>query len=282
MEKYKKDSALLANTINIINPQLTVYRDKLPPLLSGIIKPLPVSMIKNISLPVSVQRVNIMDGDLSYTERNAKSRAEGTLFLTHINGGLQDIKNRNLSNDDSLSLLLSAYLMDSTLINLRVKESYTDSLSGFLMTLRAKPTSLLFLNPVTAPLTNIMITSGTIDSFHLRAIGREELSLGELNMYYHNLHIKLIKDGDPDKTTFLTRTASFLANTFLIRKNNNGRTGLVYFERLRDRSFFNYIVKMTFSGMATSIGVKKNRKYLKQYKRELKQRNLPLLNLNNR
>ena len=27
--------------------------------------------------------------------------------------------------------------------------------------------------------------------------------------------------------------------------------------------------------MATSIGVKKNRKYMKEYKRELKERNLP-------
>jgi len=32
---------------------------------------------------------------------------------------------------------------------------------------------------------------------------------------------------------------------------------------------------MTFSGMATSIGIKKNRKYLRQYKKELKERNLP-------
>ncbi|HVG12509.1 MAG TPA: hypothetical protein VM843_05855, partial [Flavisolibacter sp.] len=53
------------------------------------------------------------------------------------------------------------------------------------------------------------------------------------------------------------------------------RTGLVYFERLREKSFFNYIVKMTFSGMATSVGVKKNRKYMKKYKQELKARSLP-------
>jgi hypothetical protein len=66
-----------------------------------------------------------------------------------------------------------------------------------------------------------------------------------------------------------------LANAFVIRKNNNGKTGIVYFERLRDRSFFNYIVKMTFSGMASSIGVKKNKKYLKQYERQLDIKNLP-------
>ena len=74
--------------------------------------------------------------------------------------------------------------------------------------------------------------------------------------------------------------ASFLVNTFVIRKNNKGRTGIVYFERIKDRSFFHYIVKMTFSGMITSIGVKKNKKFLRQYKRELKERNLPPIEFN--
>ncbi|MFN2438956.1 MAG: hypothetical protein ABR503_07130, partial [Chitinophagaceae bacterium] len=199
----------------------------------------------------------------------------------HVNGGLSNIKNRNIAQTDSLQLSLNAYLMDSALIRLRVKESYTDTLSGFLMTLRLQPTTLSFLNPVLAPLSNVIITSGTIDSLHLRAIGREHLALGEMNMYYRNLKVKLVKEGNPEKTTFASNVLSFLANALIIKKNNTGRTGLVYFERLRDRSFFNYIVKMTFSGMATSVGVKKNRKYMKQYKRELKEQNLPPIDLNN-
>ncbi|HVG41357.1 MAG TPA: hypothetical protein VM888_07075, partial [Chitinophagaceae bacterium] len=212
---------------------------------------------------------------LSYTERHAKTRAEGTLFLTKLNSTLSNIKNNNLKRDDSLLFTATAYLMDSALIQLRVKESYTDSLSGFLLTLRMRPTNLSFLNPVLAPLSNVKIKSGSIDSMQIRAIGKESLALGEMNMFYHDLSIRLIKDGDENNTTFLRNVASFLANTILIKKNNNGRTGLVYFERLRDRSFFNYIVKMTFSGMATSIGVIKNSKYRKQYQKELKKRNLP-------
>ena len=77
------------------------------------------------------------------------------------------------------------------------------------------------------------------------------------------------------KLAFITRAASFLANNFVIRKNNNGKPGIVYFERLRDRSFFNYIEKLTFSGMAASIGVKNNKKYLKQYEHQLDIKNLP-------
>ncbi len=77
------------------------------------------------------------------------------------------------------------------------------------------------------------------------------------------------------KLPFLQKLLVFLANNFLIRKKNSGKSGIVYFERLRDRSFFNYIVKMTFSGMASSIGVKKNKKYIKKYERQRQSKNLP-------
>jgi hypothetical protein len=275
LEKYKKDSAILANTLYITNPVISTYRDKQPPFLANIIKPLPVDMIKRINIPLLLNGINLINGTLKYTEKNAKTRAEGTLELNRMNVALRNIKNRNITSTDSLSLTMNAFLMDSAELNLRVKESYTDSLSGFLMTVRMKPTSLSFLNPVLAPLSNVIITSGTIDSFHLRAIGRENLALGKMNMYYHDLRIKLVKDGDMEKSSFLGRVASYLANAILIKKSNDGRTGLVYFERLRDRSFFNYIVKMTFSGMATSVGVVKNRKYLKKYNQELKEKSLP-------
>jgi hypothetical protein len=275
LEKYKKDSALQANAISFTNPVITVYRDKFPPSRVGKYKPLPVGMIRNIKLPVSVKKINLYEGMLTYIERNAKTRAEGTILLTHINGGLSNIKNRNIAEGDSLMLNANAFLMDSVQFNLRVRESYTDSLKGFLMTLRMNSTSLSFLNPMLAPLANVIIRSGTIDSFQMRAIGRENLALGEMSMYYHNLRIKLVKGGDQNKSGFFRNIASSLANTFVIKRNNNGRTGVVYYERELEGSFWNYIIKMTLSGLATSVGVKKNRKYLKSYERELKKRALP-------
>jgi hypothetical protein len=112
----------------------------------------------------------------------------------------------------------------------------------------------------------------------VRAIGKEDLAIGEMRMFYHDLRIRLLKNGEEQKSGLAKSFVTFLAN-LVIKKNNDGRTGIIYFERLKDRSFFNYIVKMTFSGMATSIGVVKNRKYLKKYKKELKARNLPPIEL---
>jgi hypothetical protein len=268
-DQYKRDSSIIAENMTIQNPVITVFRDKQPPFRSGIIKPLPVDMIRNITRAVMIDEVHLKDGMLSYTEKSGKTRQEGTITLTGMNIDMENIRNRDITTKDSLVINMNALLMDSAFINLRLRQSYEDSLRSFLMTVRMKPTSLLFLNPVLMPLSNIKIISGKVDSLHMHAIGREYLSFGKMNMFYRNLRIQLVKDGDPDKRDIGLKVKSFIANNFIIKRNNNGRTGLVYFERLRDRSFFNYIVKITFSGMATSIGVKKNRKYMKQYRKSL-------------
>jgi hypothetical protein len=275
LEKYEKDSAILGNTLSIDKPLITIYRDKAPPFQAGNLKPLPVNAIRGIPLPIWLREASLTNGELRYTEKNAKSGVEGTLILTRLRGTLSNIRNRDLTATDSLRFTLAASLMDSADIDLRVRESYTDSLGGFLMTLRMKPTGLSFLNPVLAPLSNVTITSGTIDSLQVRVIGGEEVAVGAMNMYYHDLRIKLVKGGDADRSGVAARIGTFLANTFVIRKNNDGRTGFVYYERDKDRSFFNYLIRMTFSGMAASVGVKKNGKYEKKYRKLIREKGLP-------
>ena len=277
-EQYDKDSSFIADTVTITNPVMTVFRDKLPPFSPHKKdKVLPVGMIKNIALPVAVKSVQIENGTITYGEKNSKSRKEGVLSLTKLNGKLENIKNRNLADKDSLSLTLKGLLMDSAQLDISLKESYTDSLNSFLLNVRIKPTPLSILNPVLVPLSNVKLTSGTLDSLSMQAIGRNDIALGEMKMHYHDLRIKLVKDGDPDKSTFFQNVVSFLANTFLIKKNNTSRTGVVYFDRQSTQSFTNYIVKMTLSGVTSSVGVKKNRKYMKVYQKELEKRGLPPL-----
>jgi hypothetical protein len=279
LDAYEKDTAFIVNTMQVSEPVITVFRDKKPPFLSGTVKPLPADMIANIPFPIAVKVVNVSSGKIFYTEKNAKTRAEGTLLLAKVDAQIENIKNRDIQPNDSLSLSIDALLMDSASLRLRVDQSYTDSLNGFVMDLRMRPTTLAFLNPVLAPLSNVMITSGTIDSLQMRAVGMEDFAFGEMNMYYHDLKIKLVKEGDQNQSSFMTKVVSWLANALIVKKNNNGRKGVVYFERLRDRSFFNYIVKIAFSGMSTSIGVKSNRKMLKRYHKKLADSKLPEIQL---
>ncbi|MDB5192564.1 MAG: hypothetical protein JWQ96_2127 [Segetibacter sp.] len=280
VSQYEKDSSFIAQTIKIMNPILTVYRDKKPPSSPfPRKKDLPVDMIKNIALPVSVDSLQIVDGTITYGEKNETSRKEGTLLLSNVNGSLTNIKNSNLLDNDSLSLTLQASLMDSAHIDLTLKESYKDSLSGFLLTAKIKSADLSVLNPVVVPIVNVKIASGTLDSVSFRAVGRKDVALGEMDMHYHKLSIQLIKDGDPNQSTFLQKALSFVANTLLIKNNNTRRMGVMYFKHDSTQSFVNYIVKTTLSGLASSVGAKSNRKYLKQYNQELKDNRFPRVKL---
>jgi hypothetical protein len=124
------------------------------------------------------------------------------------------------------------------------------------------------------PLSNIKITSGILDSIVFQSLGRKDVSLGRMNMHYRKLRIKQIKDGDPNISTFKQKVISVLANTFVIRSNNSKRTGIIYLQRYGHKSFVNFIVHSTMSGIMSSIGVRKNQKYIKQYKQQLKDSSL--------
>ncbi|HET6995617.1 MAG TPA: hypothetical protein VFI06_11580, partial [Chitinophagaceae bacterium] len=77
--------------------------------------------------------------------------------------------------------------------------------------------------------------------------------------------------------SFFKKLASFAANSFVIKKNNHSRTGDIYFERLRNKSTMNYLVKIVFSGIGSNIGLKKSKKQLRRYKKGQSKRNLPLI-----
>ena len=167
----------------------------------------------------------------------------------------------NFNRADSLSINIAGSLLNQAPFNVSIHQSYKDSLFGFRLNLRAEPVSLSILNPLLAPLSNVKFVTGYLDNFQMNVIGNEDLAYGKMKFYYHDMHIKLLKKGGTEKTKLLKSTESNLVNFFYVRNNNRSRTGLVYFERLKDFSFFNYITKIIFSGIGTSIGAHDNGKY---------------------
>ena len=267
LAKLFNENFLALQTVDLDHPFISVYRDKFPPLQPGIRKKLFTEQIKKIDLPLTIKKVLIKDGEVSYTERNAKSRLDGTLALTHLNGSIDNIKNDQLQQGDSLSVNVAGRLLDKAPFKVDIHQSYNDPLFGFRLKLHIEPVSLSILNPLLAPLSNVKFITGYLDNFEMNAIGNENVAWGKMKFYYHDMHIKLLKKGGTEKTKLLKSTESNLVNFFYVRNNNTSRTGLIYFERLKDFSFFNYMTKIIFSGIGTSIGAHKNSKYERLYRK---------------
>ena len=279
LDQYLKDSVFRSGNIAINDAYFTSYRDKRPPFNSGIIKPLPTKLLQKIPFKVSVDTIVIVNGTAVYTELNDKTQEVAEIPVTRMSGDIFPIKNFDITPTDSFRIRLNGYLLDSTWIRLRTRESYIDTLSGFVITLRMRPHSMLYLNQILPALSSIKLQSGYLDTLTMRAIGREHISLGEMRMYYHDLKVQFLKDGKENKKSFLRGLVTFIANSFVIKNSNTKRVGVVYFPRWRDRSFINYYIKIAMSGVASSVGAKKNKRLMKRYERQLKVRQLPPIDI---
>jgi hypothetical protein len=274
-ESYFRDTVLKIQTFNIDDAELTDFRDNRPPFHSGIIKPLPANLIKKIPFKLSIDSIMLNNANTVYSELNEKTQGIGTIPVTKMTIRIFPVKNYNLKNSDSIRIQANGWLMDSIWVRLRIRESYMDSLSGFLMTVRMKPHDLQVLNTVFMPLSSVKLQSGYLDTLTMRAIAKDNFAYGEMKMHYHDLKIKFLNKGSEIKKGFLSSLKTFVANSFIIKNKNAHRTGRVFFLRNRERSVLNYIVKITMSGIASSVGARSNRKILHKYKKELRMRNLP-------
>ena len=275
LDQYLEDSVFRSGNITIDDPYFTSYRDKTPPFHAGIIKPLATKLIQKIPFKVSIDTILVSNGTAVYTELNDKTKETAVIPVTRMNGDIFPIKNFGLTPIDSFRIRLNGYLLDTAWIRLRIRESYLDTLSGFLITVRMQPHSMLYLNQILPALSSIKLQSGYLDTLTMRAVGRDYLSLGEMRMYYHDLKVQFLKNGKEEKKRFLQGLMTFIANSFIVKNENKKRVGVVYFPRLRDRSFINYYIKIVMSGVASSVGAKKNQRLMKKYNKQLKVRQLP-------
>jgi hypothetical protein len=273
-----KDSMTNISSISISDPSIYVFRDKRPPFQHGIIKPLPVNMIRRLPLQLQVDSILLKNGHVQYEELSSRTGQTGSVRFSQLNALLTNVRSHDHLPTDSLRLQADALLLDSIHIRLGLHESYTDSLASFYMTTRVSPANLTVLNKITGPLAAVKIRSGYLDTLSLNAIGREHLSYGHMNMWYRNLNVQFLQADSSQRRHFVTRMITFLANSFVIRSRNERKSGIIYFERLRDRSIFNYMIKIFISGAGASIGVKSNKKQIKQYRRELRRQKLPDIN----
>lgn len=274
------DSSLVLGKSDFKNAFFTDYKDKQLPFNPGIIKPLPVGLLKKIPFRVRVDTILFQNSSVIYTERNDKTGKTGVIPVTNMSVVLKNARNFDFTASDSLEIWATGNILDSMGTRLGVKQSYTDSAGGFTMTLRMKPGDLKVLNSALIPLSSIKVVSGHVDSLELRAVGREYLALGEMKMRYDDLRIQVLKDGTEGKKSFRTRMLTFLANNLVIRSKNRSRTGDVFFIRHRDRSAIHYLIQITFSGVASSTGIKNNKKQIRRYRKELKEKSLPPFDAN--
>lgn len=273
-DRLAADSLYNAGQIEINHPSIHIYKDKRLPFQGGIIKPLPVDMLEKLKQRIHLDSLRVIDGDLTYEEFNDKTNSLGTINFTHLNARLRNIKNYGITPTDSLLLSANTMFLGKASLSVRFRESYADSLAGFLYQVNMGAMDLKELNAVIIPLASAKVTSGYLDTLQLKAVGREYIAHGKMKMLYRDLKVEFLNKKDQEKKTIVTRFITWVANG-IIRGKNTNKTGSVYTARIRERSVFNYWIKIVLSGALTNAGIKSNSKQDKKYKKSVKKLHVP-------
>jgi hypothetical protein len=276
IERLATDSNLQLNYIIVENPLLQVYKDKRLPLEPGKTKGLPAALLKKIKQRMHIDSVRLVDGNIVYEEFNDKTEMIATINLSEFQSLIRNVKNYNITQTDSLYIVSTSRIQDTAQASIRFHESYADSIGSFLYRVRFKQFGLPALNSILLPTANMKIDRGWLDTLELRVMGNDYLAHGKMRMYYKDFKIQFLSNKELEKRTIFTKALSWLANTFL-RTNNVEKTGTVFTERTREKSFVNYWVKILLSGAMTNTRIRKNSKQEKRYQKALKRIQVPEL-----
>lgn len=271
-DQYTENDRLQVGKISLDDVYITDYRDKNYPQKDSRPRPLPGKMIQLIPLKLSADTLSVNNANIEYTEVNPALQTTAIVPVTQLQVTAFPVKNVGLSDTDSLHIYASGSLLDTLHFQLRMKESYTDSLHGFHMITRMNSLDLQALNPVLEPTSMVHVKSGQMDSMLMRVWGNSRFAYGQMDFAYRSLKIQLVKKASDKKkkTGFL----NFIVNSFFVR-NKSRKTATVFYERDDQRSAINYLVRMLMSGITNAVGAKNHKKAMKPYEGEIRNIQLP-------
>jgi hypothetical protein len=265
----QSDSGYLIGKIDLDRFYIKAERDKMMPDDTVQYKPLLVKLIQRIPVHFALDTLALQHSTIWHNVIAEKTGEQATIYFSEVNGWLANLRNFRIRHSDSLSIRVSSKMMGLGTLLMRFRESYLDTLQGFLLAARMGKYDMPHLNGILVPLTRIRIARGRIDTLWMQAHANDLLAFGQMQIKYHQLKVEKL-DEQEKKKGFI----SWLAN-IIVRTGNNKATGTIYVERLQNKSTFNYWGKIALSGLLTNIRVSSNKKNQKKYEAALKKYQLP-------
>lgn len=250
------------------------YKDKRLPLKHGVIKPLPTEIFMNMNTDLKIDTIAFRNSKVIYREYVPATKSVGEITLQNLNGTVSNIRSKNINSNDSLRLTVSGKIENASSLKVNYKQSYADTLSTFYLKVILGRMDMKKLNPVLRSFASAELRGGKLDTLRMSSIGRRYIAVGSMKMYYSGLNIKYNDNVREQKTTFLGKAVSFVANLLLNSYNITGANH-VYAERDPELGFANYWVKILLSGAMTNAGISTDKQYERKYKRALKTHDVP-------
>ncbi|HEY0176688.1 MAG TPA: hypothetical protein VGC08_09940 [Pedobacter sp.] len=261
--RLNTDGVLHAQSLEIRQANAKVFMNReMPPGHGDKSANFPHMALKRLPVETTIDTLKLNGINVAYTEYNPITQQRGTVHIDRLNGHILNVTN------DSLSLVrnhhavanLDAFLVRAAQLNIRINFDLLSDNGAFTFKGNVGTVDMVKLNPLAESLGLLKIQTGQIQKIDFEATANAAGSNGIMHMYYNNLKIGLMKEGEDGAPAKKKGLLSFVANTFIVKdenpsKNEPVRTAKIHFQRPPGASFFNLLWKSVLVGMRETVGV---------------------------
>lgn len=243
---------------------------------ADVVKPMPLDFLRSVPYKFRLDSLQLKNSLISYFEYEKKSKYPGIFFIDDFNVLARNLTNHLMPADSNLVLQFkgSGRLMKQANLNFTLVMPYYAPHEQWWFSAEAGKLDLTQFNPLTENVLGISIISGKA-SLHVPMItGNNVFSRGNVDFLYNKLKLRLYSRKKSQKSkSILSPFANFLMNNIMINSNNppflgHVKKGVVYYKRVPQKSFINFLWKSNLSGILSTIGF--NNKQQREVKREEK------------
>lgn len=227
----------------------------------------------DINFPVTIKNINIVNGDINYSEKLPANNLRWDFSFRNTSGGISNFSNESaqIQKNNLLKVDLAFMLNNEAKTSLNLGLFYRDSLRSFYCKGEMGVYNLAKLNAILHPLAKIEIANCKLQQLKIDLKGNEKGLDANVSMKYKNLRVRVLEFDNREKQLKQHKLYSFLANVMVLSNDNPSVYGKFihpqfYLKRKPQQGFFNLIWKSILKGCKESIG------YSEQVEQELKQR----------
>lgn len=261
--KLMNGESITINEAEINSGKLNSYFDLSLPQDPPKLHNFPHQMLMNLSIPVRIDKLNLINLDVSYEEYHPKSKQSGKLFFNKINGTINNVTNikQQIKRNNYATLSASAIFMHQIPVTSTFRFNLAQYKTGVFSTdVTIKGFDGPILNSIAQPFGHFYIKRGTVQSATATVTGDNFGATGKVLFLYDSLHITPLKRDINERAGFKKKHLySFIANTFVLKNENPSgksqpRSADGSFKRDPHGTFFNLIWKTVLTGILKTIG----------------------------
>lgn len=234
--------------IQLHNPDITIYRDKLLPDDTSY-KPLFSQLLRELSFDIQTDKIEINQAKITYTERVQEQNDGGSVRFTNLNAMLTNVGNfKEVHAEKNLKIKVESDFMESGKLTADWQFNPQNTTDDFHFQAKISHLKASDVNAFTEPNLSVKF-EGILDQVFLNIAGNKNHSKTDFAIAYHELKMALLRKDGKEKKKLL----SAITNAFVKKESQTKERKLVEkkVEVTRDqtKSIFNFLWKNTLEGL---------------------------------